>query len=154
MTEVCNCGGGHRTRLKDQLVCLWGAPAPVYKGGEEEAGQQGARQGEGSPTRTPVLVGFGPTLFSFYRRGKRARRGSRRRKGGWRPLPKSNSTSSLVGGAPAPCGLVSPPPMAHMAHIFPRGVPVTPPVLRYVPDTFRNPSRVLIPPSNISIFTS
>ena len=28
MTEVCNCGGGHRTRLKDQLVCLWGAPSP------------------------------------------------------------------------------------------------------------------------------
>ena len=28
MTEVCNCGGGHRTRLKDQLVCLWGAPWP------------------------------------------------------------------------------------------------------------------------------
>ena len=99
--------------------------APVYKGGEEEAGQQGARQGEGSPTRTPVLVGFGPTLFSFYRRGKRGRRGSRRRKGGWRPLPKSNSASSLVGGAPSPCGLVSLPPMAHKTHIFPRGVPVT-----------------------------
>ena len=129
-------------------------PTPVYKGGEEEAGQQGARQGEGSPTRTPVLVGFGPTLFSFYRRGKRGRRGSRRRKGGWRPLPKSNSASSLVGGAPAPCGLVSLPPTAHMAHIFPRGVPVTPPVLRYVPDTLRNPSGVRILPSNISIFTA
>ena len=45
-------------------------------------------------------------------------------------------------GAPAPCGLVSLPPMAHKAHIFPRGVPVTPPVLRYVPDTLRNPSGV------------
>ena len=109
------------------VCCAFGVPpAPVYKGGEEEADQQGARQGEGSPTRTPVLVGFGPTFFSFYRRGKRGRRGSRRRKGGWRPLPKSNSASSLVGGAPAPCGLVSLPPMAHMAHIFPRGVPVTP----------------------------
>ena len=100
-------------------------PTPVYKGGEEEAGQQGAHQGDGSPTRTPVLVGFGPTLFSFYQRGKRGRRGSRRRKGGWHPLPKSNSASSLVRGAPAPCGLVSLPPMAHQAHIFPRGVPVT-----------------------------
>src|SRR5215216_4499408 len=44
--------------------------------------------------------------------------------------------------------------MAHMAHIFPREVPITPPVLRYVPDTFRNPSGVRILPSNISIFTS
>ena len=78
------------------VVPLGCPPAPVYEGGEEEAGQQGARQGEGSPTRTPVLVGFGPTLFSFYGRGKRGRRGSRRRKAGWRPLPKSNSASSLV----------------------------------------------------------
>ena len=65
-----------------------GCPLPPYiKEGEEEARQQGARQGEGSPTRTPVLVGFGPTLFSFYRRGKRGRRGSRRRKGGGAPFP-------------------------------------------------------------------
>ena len=154
MTEVKNCGGGHRTRLRDCLLYLWAAPAPVYKGGEEEAGQQGARQGEGSPTRTPVLVGFNPTLFSFYRRGKRGRRGSRRRKGGWRPLPKSNLASSLVGGVPAPCGLVSLPPMSHMAHIFHQGVSVTPPVLRYVPDTLRNPSSIRILPSNISILTS
>ena len=69
MTEVENCEGRHRTRLR-QILCLWGAPSPVYKGGEEEAGQQGVRQGEGIPTRTPVLAGFGPTLFSFYQRGK------------------------------------------------------------------------------------
>ena len=30
--------------------------------------------------------------------------------------PYSNSASSLVGGAPAPCGLVSLPPMAHFFH--------------------------------------
>ena len=51
MTEVDYCGGGHRTRLReinDQLVCLWGAPSPVYKGVEEgeEAGLLGAPQGE------------------------------------------------------------------------------------------------------------
>ena len=41
---------------KDQLVCLWGAPSPVYKGGEEEAGRpQGARQGGG----ILLLVGVG-----------------------------------------------------------------------------------------------
>ena len=28
MTEVEICGGGHHTRLKNQLVCLWGAPLP------------------------------------------------------------------------------------------------------------------------------
>ena len=28
MTEVCNCGRGHRTRLREDLVCLWGAPLP------------------------------------------------------------------------------------------------------------------------------
>src|SRR4051812_38158788 len=36
MIEVEFGGRGHRTRLrndlKDQLVCLWGAPASVYKG--------------------------------------------------------------------------------------------------------------------------
>ena len=110
---------------------------PVYKGGKEEAGQQGARQGEGSPTRTPVLVGFGPTLFSFYRRGKRGRRGSRRRKRGWCPLPKSNSASSLVGGAPAPCGLVSLPRMAHKAHILPRGVSITSRYSGKMPESLR-----------------
>ena len=48
MIEVEFCAGGHRTRLRndheDQLVCLCGAPAPVYKGGEEEEGRpQGVR---------------------------------------------------------------------------------------------------------------
>ena len=35
-------GGGHRTRLRDprdQLLCLWGAPTPVYKGVEEGKGR-------------------------------------------------------------------------------------------------------------------
>ena len=41
MTEVEIYGGGHRTRLNNQLVCLWGAPSPVYKGVEE--GRAGCR---------------------------------------------------------------------------------------------------------------
>ena len=46
MTGGVNCGGGHRTRLREQLMCLWGAPAPVYKGGQEEvAGPRVARHG-------------------------------------------------------------------------------------------------------------
>ena len=28
MIEVDYIGGGHRTRLRDQLLCLWGAPCP------------------------------------------------------------------------------------------------------------------------------
>ena len=44
-------------------MCFGVPPAPVYKGGEEEAGHQGTHQGEGSPTRTSVLVGFAPPLF-------------------------------------------------------------------------------------------
>ena len=49
MTEVEYGGEGHHTRLREFLVCLWGAPAHVYKGGEEEAGGLGgARQRGGS----------------------------------------------------------------------------------------------------------
>ena len=87
MTEVCNRGGGHCTRLKDQLVCSRVPPAPVYKGGEEEASQQGARQGEGSPTRTPVPVGFGPTLFPSTGGGKGEGEGVGEGKGGGAPFP-------------------------------------------------------------------
>ena len=44
MIEVDYGGGGHRTRLRDQLLCLWGAPGHVYKGWrEEEAGPHRAR---------------------------------------------------------------------------------------------------------------
>ena len=31
MTEAEFCGGGHCTRLNNQLVCLWGAPPPYIK---------------------------------------------------------------------------------------------------------------------------
>ena len=78
---------GHHTRLREQLMYFGVPPTPVYKGGEEEAGHQGERQGEGSPTRTPVLVGFAPPLFPSSGGGKGGRRGGRRRKGGRRSLP-------------------------------------------------------------------
>ena len=39
MNEVEIYGGGHLTRLNNQLVCLWGAPTPVYKGVEEGVGR-------------------------------------------------------------------------------------------------------------------
>ena len=69
------------------MLCFGVPPAPVYKGGEEEAGQQGARQGEGSPTRTPVLVGFGPTLFPSTGGGKGEGEGVGEGKGGGAPFP-------------------------------------------------------------------
>ena len=51
-----------------------------------------------------------------------------------------------MGGAPAPCGLVCFPPKAHVAHISPGGVPVTP---RYSdmypvpPEHFRCPNTIV-----------
>ena len=61
MIEVCNYGGGHRTRLKDQLhqlVCLWGAPSPVYKGGEgRPADPPGCAPGMGMLIGLLVLEG-------------------------------------------------------------------------------------------------
>ena len=51
-----------------------GCPLPLYiKEEREEVGQQGARQVEGSPTRTPVLVGFGPTLFFLLPEGEKGK---------------------------------------------------------------------------------
>ena len=69
MTEVEICGGGHRTRLRTQLMCLWGAPSPVYKGGEEGAGRpHGVRPKEGNPT--PTRIRFPPFLVQLGGEGK------------------------------------------------------------------------------------
>ena len=67
MTEVEYGGGGHRTRLRndlvDQLVCSRVPPGPVYKGARGEAGRPlGARQGGG----VLLLVGVGlPLSYSY-----------------------------------------------------------------------------------------
>src|SRR3954470_10752639 len=62
-TEVEYGGGGHRTRLrndlKDQLVCLGVPPAPVYKGARgRSAGLERRAKGRWSPppsgSRTPL----------------------------------------------------------------------------------------------------
>ena len=64
-----------------------GCALPTYiKEGEEEAGQGGGAPWGGSPTRTPVLVGFGP-LFSFSWRGKEGREREEEKERGARPLP-------------------------------------------------------------------
>ena len=114
MTEVEFCGGGHRTRLRDQLMCLWGAPSPVYKGGEEGAGRHGAPQG-GIPTPTSSRF---PPFPSPNRRGGRGRRKEGK---GARP---SSQFGLGVGGGPSSW----PPPLsstkAHVGPLSPRGVPV------------------------------
>ena len=86
MTEVEICGGEHRTRLRNQLVCLWGAPSPVYKGVEEGAGQP-----HGVPPKGLFLlllgVGFPPFLVQLG--GERKGRG-REGKGPPKPYPNSD----------------------------------------------------------------
>ena len=53
MTEVCNCGGGHRTRLRQILSSFGVLTSPEYKGGREEVAGLGGAPIIGSPTRTP-----------------------------------------------------------------------------------------------------
>src|SRR4051812_46467160 len=85
MTEVEYGGGGHRTRLrndlKDQLVCSRVAPCPrIYrsKGGGRPALVARARRRNPPPSRSRIPLFPTPT-----RRGKGRGRG--RRKGGRRP---------------------------------------------------------------------
>ena len=73
-----NYGGGHRTQLREQLMCYGVPPALVYKGGEEEEAGQEARAMGG------VLLGVGSPLFLSSPEGK-GRRGRGRGKGA-RPL--------------------------------------------------------------------
>ena len=64
MTEVDYGGGGHRTRLKDlrdQLLCLWGAPSSIYKGGKEE----GVGQEEEARPRGAILLQVGFATLSY-----------------------------------------------------------------------------------------
>ena len=60
MIEVDYGGEGHRTRLRDprdQLLCLWGAPSPVYKGVEDGEGRPSLGAPKGG-VLLPVGVGF------------------------------------------------------------------------------------------------
>ena len=55
MTEVCNCGEGHRTRLKSTCVSM-GCPLPTYikEGGEEEAAKEEEACLGGNPTPSMI----------------------------------------------------------------------------------------------------
>ena len=101
-------------------MCFGVPPAPVYKGGgEEAAGLEGGAMGG---NRIGLQVLFGP--LPFLRRGKGEGRGKRRRKGGRAP-PLVQFGLPMGGGAATHYGLPPLSPMAHVGPILPRGVPVT-----------------------------
>ena len=117
MTEVEICGGGHRTRLNNQLVCLWGAPSPVYKGGEEGAAGLMVRPQGGIPT--PTRSRFPPFLVQLGEGGKGGK-GRRKGEGGRAPNPLSNSERAWEGHAPPPgCYLSFPLKPIKAQHFFP-----------------------------------
>ena len=67
MTEMDYGGGGHRTRLKDQLInlCVYGVPPSlVYKGVEEgeRPALLGAPQGPTGLPLDPLYTGAGGQL--------------------------------------------------------------------------------------------
>ena len=101
MAEVEICGGGHRRRLRDQLVCLWGAPSPVYKGVEEGEVRPSMARPKGGFL---LLVGVGFPL-SLVGVGEEGRGRGREGKGGRPP-----SQFGLGLGVPPPW---MPPPLSH-----------------------------------------
>src|SRR5215216_6686085 len=61
MFDVCNCGEGHRTRLRESTCVSWVPLASVYKGGRKRRPAKGKGCGQGgSPTptrsRTPPFL--------------------------------------------------------------------------------------------------
>ena len=120
MTEVKNYGGGHRTRLKINL-CVYGVPPPPYI--KEGRRRRGRPQGAHPRGGFILLVGidFPHFLVQEGEEGKEERREGTR---GGTPSPCPIQTPH--GGAPPTCGLPCLSSMAHMAHYFPRGIPVTP----------------------------
>ena len=112
-TEVEFGGRGHLTRLNNVNLCVLGCPLPPYikeQGGGRPA-PWGAPRGRSPPpsrSRTPLF----PSPIRKRKGG--GRRGKGEGKGGGAPFPSLIRPPPLWGGAPAPCGMVSLPPMAHM----------------------------------------
>ena len=85
MTGGANYGGGHHTRLREQLMSLWGAPAHVYTGGGREAGGQEGRAMWRVLLGLLVQVGFAPLPSNGEGKGERGER--EKEKGGRAPTP-------------------------------------------------------------------
>ena len=79
-------GAPHTAKRTIDVPLGCSSPRYIKERGEEVAGQEEVRQG-GSPTRTPLLVGFALPLFSFLRRGKRGKEREEEKERGARPLP-------------------------------------------------------------------
>jgi hypothetical protein len=127
MTEGVNGGGGAAHGL-EQLVCAIGVPPPYIKE-EGGGGSPWLRLGGGR-----ILLGFplGGGAPSPNPTPTRSRERGREGEGKGGPAPPSPAQfGPHHGGARQPRGgLVFLPYEAHVAHATPRGVPVTPPVLR------------------------
>src|SRR5215216_1719160 len=108
MAEVINCGGGHRTRLRDCLLSFGVPPGHVYKGGRGGGRQPRGARHRGSPTRIPNPSW---TPLPFPRGGEREGGGEGEGKRGRRPLPSPIRTCH--GGGGHPCG---PPLLSNKAH--------------------------------------
>ena len=140
MTEVVNCGGGHRTRLRQLILCVLGCPQPPYI--KEERGRPAdpcrARQERGVLLGLQVLVGF-----HLVEGGRR--KGEGEEKGGRASSPSPIRTPH-GGCAPPPRDLPSLSPKAHVGPLLPRGVPVTPRYsinIRNILKPFRCPSTIV-----------
>ena len=106
MTGGVNCGGGHRTRLRDCLFYFGVPPGHVHKGEGREAGGQEGRAMGGVLLGLLVQVGFGPP-FSFLPPEGIGRRGRGKGKGGYAPSSMSYSNSLGGGCAPPPWASLS-----------------------------------------------
>ena len=100
---------------KDQLVCLWGAPSPVYKGVEEGRAGLLWRAPRGIPT--PSRSRFPP--FPSWSRRRRKGKGREGKRGG--AAPSLVQFGLAMGGARPPLeALLSFPVWPIKAHYFPR----------------------------------
>ena len=95
MIEVCNCGGGHRTWLRETYVSFGVPPSHVYKGGEEEEAGQGEHAPWGVQLGFLIVVGvpFHP------REGEGGKEEEGRRKEG-APPPSLVQFRLAMGGRP------------------------------------------------------
>ena len=111
-------------RSIDQLLCLWGAPAPVYKGARGEAAGLGGGCTKGG-VLLPPGVGLPPFLVQVGegKEGEDKEKEGEGGKGGKRARPPSPIRFGLGGSRALP------PLFHHLAHeaqyFFPR-IPVTP----------------------------
>src|SRR5215216_4215517 len=129
MTEVCNCGGGHRTRLKINLCVLGCPPAPVYKGW-----RRGGRPAPRAHPKCGVLLGL-QVLVGVHQKEEREKEGEgeKKERGGAAP-PLVQFGLGPWGAQPALVSSSLFPLKPTKAHMFP-GIPVTPLVLRKIPES-------------------